>query len=100
MSLAPDALAAILLMALATYLCRVGGFYLMRFVRITPRVEAGLKALPIALMGAVLGPIAFNGGPAEWIGLAVAVVLMRFAGNEFIAVLGAIASVALLRTVL
>jgi len=97
MSLAPDVLIAIVLMALATYLSRAGGFYLMRFVRITPRVEAGLKALPIALMGAVLGPIAFNGGPPEWVGLLAAVLLMRFAGNEFLAVIGGIACVALLR---
>lgn len=99
MSLAPDVLLAILLMALATYLCRAGGFFLMRFVRITPRVEAGLKALPIALMGAVLGPIAFNGGPPEWVGLVVAVVAMRLAGNEFLAVIGGMAAVALLRAI-
>jgi uncharacterized membrane protein len=84
-------------MALATYLCRAGGFFLMRFVRITPRVEAGLKALPIALMGAILGPIAANGGPAEWVGLLVAVVAMRLSGNEFVAVVLAMASVAGLR---
>ena len=99
MSLAPDVLIAIVLMALATYLCRAGGFFLMRFVRITPRVEAGLKALPIALMGAVLGPIAFNGGPPEWAGLVVAVVVMRLAGNEFLAVIGGMAAVALLRAI-
>jgi uncharacterized membrane protein len=97
MSLAPDALVAILLMALATYLCRAGGFYLMRFVRITPRVEAGLKVLPIALMGAILGPVAANGGPAEWVGLLVAIVAMRLSGNEFVAVELALASVAGLR---
>lgn len=97
MTLAPDVLVAILAMALATYLCRAGGFFLMRFVRITPRVEAGLKALPIALMGAVLGPIAFRGGPPEWVGLLVAIVAMRLSGNEFVAVILAIASVAGLR---
>jgi uncharacterized membrane protein len=99
MSLAPDVLIAILLMALATYLCRAGGFFLMRFVRITPRVEAGLKALPIALMGAVLGPIAANGGPPEWVGLVVAVVTMRWLNNEFLAVIGGMAAVALLRLI-
>jgi uncharacterized membrane protein len=97
MSLAPDALVAILLMALATYLCRAGGFFLMRFVRITPRVEAGLKALPIALMGAILGPVAANGGLPEWVGLLVAIVAMRLSGNEFVAVVLAMASVAGLR---
>ena len=99
MSLAPDVLTAILLMALATYLCRACGFFLMRFVRITPRVEAGLKALPIAMMGAILGPIALHGGPPEWVGLLVAMAAMRLLGNEFVAVLGAVAAVALLRAI-
>lgn len=97
MSLSADVLIAILLMALATYLCRAGGFFLMRFVPITPRVEAGLKALPIALMGAILGPIAANGGPPEWVGLLVAIGAMRLSGNEFVAVLLALGSVAGLR---
>lgn len=99
MSLAPDVLLAIVLMALATYLCRAGGFFLMRFVRITPRVEAGLRALPIALMGAILGPIAANGGPPEWVGLVVSIVAMRLSGNEFVAVLLGIATVAGLRAI-
>ncbi len=99
MSLDPEVLVAILLMALTTYLCRAGGFFLMRFVPITPRVEATLRALPIALMGAILGPIAWNGGPAEWVGLLVAIVAMRLSNNEFIAVLLAIATVAGIRAV-
>lgn len=96
----PDVVVAILLMALASYGCRAAGFFLMRFVPITPRVEAGLKALPIALMGAILGPIAANGGPAEWAGLLAAMLGMRFLGNEFLAVLGAVAVVALVRLAL
>ena len=97
MDLRPEVLTAILLMAVASYSCRAGGYFLMRFVPITPRVEGGLRALPIALMGAILGPIAAKGGPAEWIGLLMAVVLMRLLRNEFLAVVGAIAAVALTR---
>jgi hypothetical protein len=37
---------AILLMGVATYLCRSSGVVLMSRVRITPRVERGLRALP------------------------------------------------------
>jgi uncharacterized membrane protein len=93
----PDALIAILLMGVASYACRAGGYFLMRYVTVTPRVEAWLKAIPVALIGAILGPIAANGGPAEWLGLATAVLLMKFIGNDFVAVVGSVAMVVLTR---
>jgi uncharacterized membrane protein len=93
----PEALIAILLMGVASYACRAGGFFLMRYVTVTPRVEAWLKAIPIALVGAILGPIAVNGGPAEWLGLATAVLVMRTTGNDFLSVVTSVAVVALTR---
>jgi uncharacterized membrane protein len=97
MSIAPDVLLAILLMGIASYACRAGGFFLMRFVALTPRVEAWLSAIPIALIGAIVGPVAVKGGPPEWLGLAAAVGLMRFTGNDFISAIGAVAVVAAAR---
>jgi uncharacterized membrane protein len=88
---------AILLLGLASLACRFSGFFLMRYVSITPRVEAWLRAIPIALVGAVLGPIAVNGGPPEWLGLAAAIGLMHFTANEFAATVGACAAVAIMR---
>ena len=99
MSFAPDVLLAILLMGIASFACRAGGFFLMRFVALTPRVEAWLSAIPIALIGAIVGPVAVKGGPAEWLGLATAVGLMRFTGNDFISAIGAVAVVAIVRAV-
>ena len=32
-------------MAVASYACRVGGYFLMGYVQLTPRVEAALDAL-------------------------------------------------------
>ena len=84
-------------MGVASLLCRMGGFFFMRFVAITPRVEASLRAVPVALIGAVLGPVAVNGGPAEWAGLTAAVGLMRITGNDFVAAIGAVVAVALVR---
>ena len=72
----------------------------MRYVSITPRVDAWLRAIPIALIGAILGPIAVNGGPPEWLGLAVAIGLMYFTANEFVATIGACAAVALTRALM
>lgn len=97
MTLRPDIVFAILLLGVVSYACRFGGFFLMRYVALTPRVEAWLRAIPVALTGAILGPAVVNGGPPEWLGLVVAVGLMRFTGNEFVSALAAVASVALSR---
>jgi uncharacterized membrane protein len=99
MSVAPDVLLAIVLMGIASYACRAGGFFLMRFVALTPRVEAWLSAIPIALIGAIVGPVAVKGGPPEWLGLGTAVALMRFTGNDFIGAIGAVAVVAIARAI-
>ena len=92
-----DILGAIVLMGVASYLCRAGGFLLMRYVTITPRTQVWLKAIPIALVGAILGPVAANGGPAEWAGLALAVLVMRATGNEFASVVAAMLGVGIMR---
>jgi uncharacterized membrane protein len=94
-----DVVLAILAVGVVSYACRAGGFFLMRYVRITRGVEAWLQSIPIAIVGAVLGPIAANGGPPEWAGLGVAVVLMRTTGNDFASILGAVATVALMRQI-
>ena len=100
MPIRSDVLLAILLMGLASHLCRTGGFFLMRYVTITPRVEAWLGAIPVALIGAVLGPVAVNGGIPEWAGLAAAVVVMRVSGNDFFSAVAAVIVVAIARAAL
>jgi uncharacterized membrane protein len=100
MSIRPEVLQAILLLGLASLVCRLGGFFLMRYVSITPRVDAWLRAIPIALIGAILGPVAVNGGLPEWLGLAAAVGVMFVSANEFAATIGACAVVALTRALM
>jgi uncharacterized membrane protein len=95
-----DILLAIALLGVVSIVCRFGGYFLMRYVAITPRVEAWLRAMPVALVGAIVGPVAVRGGMPEWLGLAAAVGLMRWTGNEFIACAAAIAAVALTRVAL
>jgi uncharacterized membrane protein len=96
----PDVLTAIAVLGLVSYLCRAGGYFLMGYVRVTARVEAWLNAIPMAIMGAILGPIAFNGGPAEWAGLVAAVGLKQTTGSDFVSILGAVAAVAAVRQLL
>jgi uncharacterized membrane protein len=97
MTLAPEALIAIAALALASYACRVAGFWLMRFVVITPRVEAGLRAVPIAVMIAIVAPAALRGGIDEWLGLAAVLAAMKLLRNDFLATIVGVATVALLR---
>ena len=92
-----DVALAIVAMAAASYACRIGGYVLMRYVAITARTRAWLDAIPIALIGAILGPVAMRGGPAEWSGLAAAALAMRLTGNEFASGVVAIAVVASMR---
>jgi uncharacterized membrane protein len=56
--------------AIATYLTRVGGhLVLSRFETIHPRVEAGLNAVPAAVLTTLVAPAALGAGPAEWAAL-------------------------------
>jgi uncharacterized membrane protein len=63
---------AILAMTAATYLCRASGVVLMSRIRITPRVERGLRALPGSIVVSTVLPLGMQGGPAALAGLAVA----------------------------
>ena len=59
--------------AIATYLTRVGGqLVISRFERVHPRVEAGLNAVPAAVLTTLVAPAVLGAGPAEWAALIVA----------------------------
>lgn len=59
--------------ALLTYLTRIGGhLVLSRFDAIHPRVQAGLNAVPAAVLTTLVAPAALSAGPAELAALAVA----------------------------
>ncbi|RVD64796.1 AzlD family protein [Mesorhizobium sp. M7A.F.Ca.ET.027.03.2.1] len=58
--------------AVATYLTRIGGHLVIsRFETIHPRVEAGLNAVPAAVLTTLVAPELLNAGPAEWAALVV-----------------------------
>ena len=66
--------------AVMTYLTRIGGhLVLSRFERIHSRVEAGLNAVPAAVLTTLVAPAAVSAGPAEMIALlAAGIVSLRF----------------------
>jgi uncharacterized membrane protein len=62
--------------ALATYATRIGGHLILsRFERIHPRVEAGLNAVPAAVLTTLVAPAAVYNGPAEAITIVIAILV-------------------------
>lgn len=66
--------------AILTYLTRIGGhLVLSRFDSVHPRVEAGLNAVPAAVLTTLVAPALLTAGPAEWVALVVtALVSLRY----------------------
>lgn len=89
----------LLAMAAASFLCRAGGFWLMRYVPVTPRVESALKATPLAVMVGIVTPAAARGNIPEIVGLAAILIAMRLTGNDVLAAIVGVAVVAGLRAV-
>jgi len=97
MTLRGDLLPLLLAIALASFACRAGGFWLMRFVTVTPRLRATLAAAPLAVMLGIVTPAALRGGTAEWVGLAATFLAMRLWRNDLVAMFCGVAAVALCR---
>ena len=99
MTISPDFILALLAMAAASFACRAGGFLLMRFVRITARLQAALRAIPFCVMIGIVAPAALRAGPAEWLGLAVIALAMKLTANDVLSALLGVAAVAAARAV-
>ena len=97
MTIGADFIPALLAMAAASFACRAGGFLLMRFVPVTARLQAALRAIPFCVMIGIVAPAAVRAGPAEWLGLAVIVLVMKLGCNDVLAALLGVATIALVR---
>jgi uncharacterized membrane protein len=84
-------------MAAAAFICRAGGYFLMRYLPITPRVEVALRMIPMAIVASMLAVAAVHGGPPEWTGIATAMAVMALVRNDFAAIVAGIVTVAGLR---
>ena len=100
MSLGDEFIIALLAMGSASFLCRAGGFFLMRFVPVTPRLEAALRALPLGVMVGIVAPVVSQGRLPECVGLALVIVVVRWRGSDLQAALAGVAGVALVRLAL
>jgi len=79
--------AAILVMALVTYGMRAGGFWLMAFVRLTPRLRRMFEALPGAVVAAAVLPLIVREGPVAALAIVVAGAVMLTTRKDLLAVL-------------
>ena len=75
----------------------MAGFTLMRFVPVSARVEAALRATPLAVMAAITALAVQSGGLAEGLALASVVGLTLLLRNDVAAALLGVVVVAGLR---
>jgi uncharacterized membrane protein len=88
----------ILLMAVATALTKIGGFWLLNRVEVNDRVEAGLSVLPGAIVLSILAPKIIAGGPAEWTAAGITAIVMARMKNILLALCVGVITVIALRT--
>jgi len=83
--------AAILVMAVATYAMRAGGFWLMARVPVTPRLRRMLQALPGSVVAAAVLPFIVREGPVAALAIAAAGAVMLVTRKDLLAVLAGMA---------
>lgn len=88
---------AMALMALVTYLCRIGGVVLMSRMTLTPAIERALRALPGSIVVATVIPLGVQGGVAAVMGLVAGLIVMILTRIELAALLAGLAVVSLAR---
>jgi uncharacterized membrane protein len=92
----PRVLAAIAVMAIATYLTRIAGLWLVSRVILRGRLRAALEAVPGAILAALVAPSAIATGVAE---SAAALLCIAIATRVpmMLAIVAGVATVAALR---
>ena len=93
----PMVLFALVVMAATTALMRVGGFWLMGRLPITPRVRRALEALPGSIVAAIVVPIVAQIGPVALLAVIAAAATMVFRRNELVAVAAGVGAAVIAR---
>jgi len=91
---------AIALMALVTFLCRIGGVVLMSYVRITPRVERGLRALPGSIILATILPSALENGWPALVTLGASITVMAVTRIDLVGLAAGLGTLSVIRALL
>lgn len=93
----PSFTALLLVMAGAAIFCRFAGFVAMRYLPDSPRLDAALRATPVAVMAGIAVLAAVHGSISDMVALAAAVALTFLIGNDVAAALIAVVLAALMR---
>ena len=96
---APGAMAAILVAAAVSYVCRASGFWMMGFVKPGPRLERALAALPGSIVVAIVLPAIARTGPVAAFAIVVAVAMKVWRKNDILALLSGLSVTILMRGV-
>ena len=100
MSLDPQALLTIALMALATYATRSGGLWLASRLALSERMEAWLGYIPGAILVSLVAPTVLTGGLAETLAAVAVIVVALRTGSLPVAMVAGVGAVLVLRAVL
>jgi branched-subunit amino acid transport protein len=93
-----EALLTILGMAAVTFAVRAAGLLLADRLPTTGFVAAWMRNVPGAVLAALIAPAILTGGPAESIAAALVAVAFLVTRNLFVAMVGGVLAVYLLRT--
>jgi uncharacterized membrane protein len=94
-----DVMIAFAVMTAVTVASRLGGYWLMGCVTVTPRVRRMLDALPGSIIIAAALPVAVNGGLVVMFAIVAALMVTVIRRNDFIAVITGVAVAALARAI-
>ena len=84
-------------MTLVTFLCRIAGVVVMSRVRITPRIERGLRALPGSIILATILPVVMDNGWPAIVALAAAIIAMTVTRIDILGLLTGLGTLAVIR---
>lgn len=82
-----DVMLAFAVMTAVTVASRLGGYWLMGYVSVTPRIRRMLDALPGSIIVAAALPVAVNGGAVVIFAILAAMAVTIIRRNDFIAVI-------------
>ena len=93
----PSFPAMLLVMVAAAVACRVGGFLLMAWLPVSPRLEAALRATPLSVMAGITALALAGGQVADALALGGVVVLTVITRNDVMSAIAGVGIVAVLR---
>ena len=92
-----DVMLAVAAMTAVTLSMRLGGYFLMSYVTVTPRVRRMLDALPGSVIAAAVLPVALQGGAVAIAAVVLAMLAMYLSRSDIVAIVVGVGAAALLR---